>query len=85
MPEGLRFVWIISASPISVIVEIKPAGLSFIRIPAENQPPLLVHADRMKAVQITLELLKVITWRNPQVLISRCVVDHLQPAKKSAL
>jgi hypothetical protein len=38
MPAGLRFVWIMSASLIAMIVEIKPAGLSLVGIPAENQP-----------------------------------------------
>jgi hypothetical protein len=60
-----------------MIVEIKPAGLFLVGIPAENQAPLFIDADRMKPLQPTLELFEMIAWRNRQILIGHGIVNHL--------
>jgi hypothetical protein len=66
-----------------VIVEIDPLGLAA-AIPAENQPPLVVDADRIEARQVAPQLLKVIAGRHTQILIGSRIVDHLELAKQPA-
>jgi len=35
----------------------------------------------VEARQIAAELLEVIAWRHPQILIGSRIIDHLEPAK----
>jgi len=37
-----------------MIIQIDTAGFALAAIPLEDQPPLFVHADRMKAIQATM-------------------------------
>ncbi len=52
-------------------------------IPAEEQPPLLIRADGMETIQLSFQLLKVITGRKAQVQIADRIVQHLQPERKA--
>jgi len=67
-----------------MIVEVNALRFAAAAVPPEDQAPLPVHADRVEARQIAAKFLEMITWRHPQVLISRCVIDHLQLAEQSA-
>ena len=46
--------------------------------PMEDQPPLLVDSDRVKAIQVALQLLEMVTGWYAQVLIRRRIVNHLE-------
>jgi hypothetical protein len=50
--------------------------------PPEDQPPLLVDADRVIPGQVATQLLEMIAGRYTQILIGCCVVDHLELAKE---
>jgi hypothetical protein len=67
-----------------VVVEIDALCLPTAAIPPEDQAPLIVDADRMKARQVSAELLEAIAWRHPQIMIGSRIVDHLKPAKEPA-
>ena len=47
--------------------------------PTKDDPPLVVDADRMELLQITLEFLQAVGRRDPQVLEPGCSVDGLEP------
>jgi hypothetical protein len=47
-----------------VIIQIDAAGFALVAIPLKDHPPLFVHADRMKTVQLAAQLLEVIAGRN---------------------
>lgn len=52
---------------IRVVIEIDVRRFAPLAIPAKDQPPLLVDADRMQPRQIAAKLLEVITGRYAQV------------------
>ena len=82
---GLRLVVnMVSPHLIAVIVQINVRRFTSPAIPSEDQPPLLVDADRMKARQIAAQLLEMIAGRHAQVLIGRRIVDHLELAEQPA-
>jgi hypothetical protein len=72
------------ASPVGVVVEIDALRLASAALPLEDQPPLLVDADRMKRRQIASQLLEMVAGRHAQVLIGCGVVEHLEPPKEAA-
>src|SRR4051794_15288926 len=84
---GLRFVvsMVRLASPVAMVVEIDAGGFAAAAVPREDQPPLLVDADRMEPRQIAAQLLEMIARWDAQVLVGRGVVDHLELAEKTAL
>src|SRR5690606_10815912 len=84
---GLRLVvsMFASLSSVAVIVQINSVRLAAFAIPAEDQTPLLVNADRMETRQIAAQLLKVIAGRHAQVLIGHGVVNHLELAEQTGL
>jgi hypothetical protein len=49
-----------------VVVEIDAFCLPTGAVPPEDQPPLIVDADRVQARQIAAELLEAIAWRHPE-------------------
>jgi hypothetical protein len=49
-----------SLSSVAVIVQVNAISLAAFAIPAENQSPLLVDADRMESRQIAAQLLEMI-------------------------
>jgi len=51
-------------------------------VPAEDQPPLIIDADRVEVPQVAAELLEMITWRHPQILIGSRIVNQLELAKE---
>src|SRR5947209_7192830 len=65
---GLRFVVSMGrlASPVAMVVQIDALRLTSAAIPPENQPPLLVDADRTKSCQIAAQLLEVVAGRYAQ-------------------
>src|SRR5207244_3991351 len=67
-----------------MVVEIDALCLPTAAIPPEDQPPLIADADRMEARQVAAELLEVIAWRHPQILIGSRIIDHLELAKQPA-
>jgi hypothetical protein len=67
-----------------VVVEIDAFCLPAGAVPPEDQPPLIIDTGRVEARQIAAELLEVIAWRHPQILIGSRIVDHLEPAKEPA-
>jgi len=67
-----------------MVVEIDAFCLAVVAVPAEDQPPLAVDADRVEPCQVAAQLPEVIAGRHPQVLIGRRVVDHLQLAEEPA-
>src|SRR5215211_3809204 len=71
--------------PIAVVVEIDFRSLTLSAIPAKDQPPLPVDADRMQACQIATQLFEVVAGWNAQVLICRRIVDHLELPEETLL
>jgi hypothetical protein len=55
-----------------------PDLMRFRGVPAENNPPLIVDADAVKAPKIATQRLKAITWRNTQILEHLGGVEHVQ-------
>jgi hypothetical protein len=68
-----------------VVIEIDVRRFAPLAIPAEDQQPLLVDADRMETREIAAQLLEVITGWYAQVLIGRPIVEHLKLAEQSGL
>lgn len=82
---GLRVVIsIVVTSSIAVVVQMNAGRFALVSIPSKHQPPLLVDADGMEAIEIAFQRLEIITRRHTQVLIGRCIVDHLKSAKQTA-
>src|SRR5208337_4639069 len=84
---GLRFVisMVRLASSVAVVVEIDAVGFATAAIPSEDQPTLLVDADRMEAFQIAAQLFEVIARRHSQVPICHRIVEHLDFTEQTAL
>jgi hypothetical protein len=57
-----------------MVVQIDARRFTSAAIPLEDEPPLLVDADRMEACQIAAQLCEMVAGRHPQVLIRRRVV-----------
>jgi hypothetical protein len=64
-----------------VIVEIKAMGFAAMTVPAEDQAPLIIDAERAKALQIASEFFKMVARRHSQIILRRRVVNHLKLAK----
>jgi hypothetical protein len=67
-----------------MVVQIDARRFTPAAIPLEDEPPLLVDADRMEARQIAMHFFEVVAGRHPQVLIRGRVVDHLDFAEQAA-
>ena len=67
-----------------MVVQIDALCFTSAAVPFEDQPPLLVDADRMEARKIAAQLLEMIAGRHTQILIGRRIVNHLELAKKAA-
>jgi hypothetical protein len=67
-----------------MVVQIDALCFTSAAVPFEDQPPLLVDADRMEARKIAAQLLEMIAGRHTQILIGRRIVNHLELAKKTA-
>jgi hypothetical protein len=67
-----------------VVVEIEPLCLSAAAIPSEDEPPLIIDADRVKARQGAAKPLEVIARRHPKIPIASRIVDHLELTKQPA-
>jgi hypothetical protein len=59
-----------------------PYLMRFRGLPAENNPPLIVEADAVKAPKIATQSLKAITWRRTQILKHLGGVEHVQLHKR---
>jgi hypothetical protein len=55
------------------------------RSPAETDPPLLVDADAVLAGAISLELLKAVARRNPEVVEDRRSIEHAELSESDPL
>jgi hypothetical protein len=66
-----------------VVIEINVCRFTASAIPPENKAPPVVDTDRMQASQSAPQLFEMIAGRDPQVLISCRVIDHLQLPKKA--
>ena len=53
--------------------------------PAKADAPLVIDPDAVLALAITLERLKPIGWRNPQIVQGGGVVEHAQFATRHGL
>lgn len=69
---------------IAVVVEIDAPCLSPGAIPSKDEPPLFVHAYRMKTFQIAAQLLEVIAGQDTQILVRGRIVDHLELTEQAA-
>jgi hypothetical protein len=49
-----------------MVVQIDIYGFATVAIPLENEPPLLVDADRMEACQIAMHFFEVVAGRHTQ-------------------
>jgi hypothetical protein len=65
-----------------VVVEINALCLPATAVPPEDQPPLIVDTDRVETRLVAAELLAMIAWRHPQILIGSRIIDHLELAKQ---
>ena len=43
---------------------------------------MLIDADAMKAGHASAQLLKVVAGRNPEILIARGIIQHLEPSEQ---
>jgi hypothetical protein len=68
----------------SYVVEIDTLCLLTAAVPPKDEPPWIVDADRVEARRAASQLLEMIAWRHPQVLIGRRVVDYLELAEEPA-
>lgn len=59
-------------------VQVDVRCITVTAVPTEDQPPLLVDSDRVKAIQVALQLLEMVTGWYAQVLIRRRIVNHLE-------
>jgi hypothetical protein len=57
-----------------MVIQIDPRRFTPAAIPLEDEPPLLVDADRMEACQIAVRFFEMVAGRHTQVLIRRRVV-----------
>jgi hypothetical protein len=73
-----------SASLITVVVQIDACRFTSVPIPPENEPPLFVDTDRMEAFQMAPQLFEMVAGRDPQILIRHRIVDHLEFPKQAA-
>src|SRR5581483_12114249 len=80
---GLRFVISMVASPIAMVVEIEVFRFAPAAVPPKHQPPSLIDANRVKAVEMAPQLLEMVTGRRSQIPVRRRVVDHLKFAEQA--
>jgi hypothetical protein len=59
-----------------------PYLMRFRGSPAENNTPLIVDADAVKAPKIATQSLKAITWRSTQIIEQLGGVKHVQLHKR---
>jgi hypothetical protein len=52
--------------------------MRFRGVPAENNTPLIVDADAVKASKIATQRFKAITWRRTQILKYLGGIEHVQ-------
>jgi hypothetical protein len=52
-------------------------------IPSKHQPPSLVDADRVQAVEMAPQLLEMVAGRRSQVAVRCRIVDHLYFAEQA--
>ena len=54
---------------------------SFVLVPREYEPPLIVDSDRVPALQLTFQFLKMIARRDAKIRIAGCIIEQLQFAE----
>jgi hypothetical protein len=81
---GFRFVVSIDRLTGSCGRRDKRSLLAMAAIPSEDQPPLIVDTDCMKAREVAAQLLEVVAGRSAHILVGGGIVDHLELSKQPA-